>query len=167
MYLLPIMPNMSSEKIDPSQLMDRMIEFGEFEGVNQVIVRGPIRSSERLISVAAGLFPSLTEFDEPSYVIVAGEPEGLKGAPHYHSKIMRLQLDQRIIDLNLPDSSKVSKKNTEICRVKGWPIIAIFFGQYSDTNEAFISLACIAGISPQTALDILKKQSQERLISFQ
>lgn len=161
------MPNMSSEKIDPSHLMDRMVEFGESPIANYFIFEGPLSESERLISVAIGIFPPFSISNKQAYIVVSAHPDDRTNAGYYHTRIRELNLSQRIIDLGIPDFPEDREKFTRECRINGWPIIAIFFGQYADTNEEFTALSCIAGISPQTALKKLKKQSQERLISFQ
>lgn len=162
---------MSREQLTSVGYLQKMSEFGNLrpiDGASNFVISGDIQpDSEWVIDVGAGLFPGISSATDAGVVIVTTIPDDQKSAPYYHSQILRMELPERVKNLGVPDIDTVRQILTQRSLMNGWPTIMITFSHYLDTGKQFVTLQCITGISPQTALNEFQKVSQRRLISFQ
>lgn len=95
---------MSGERIDPQSILERMMKFmGEPEtDVNNYVITGLADNGQLGFHTFVGLYPPLTSSSDPGCVIVEVKRKRL-GAGEVYSKILGLDIPQRIKDLNVVD----------------------------------------------------------------
>lgn len=159
----------SREQLNPQEIMGQIAEFfrlGPEKGINNFIINGPVRDAPIEFTIFAGLYPPHILSPEHTCVIVGNDPEGLTRAPHYHSKILKLQLSERVRQFKIKDIPSLRRGMERWVALNKMPYIAIGFGHTQDTNEEVVLLAFIAGISPETALKEFQDKSKNRLVTF-
>lgn len=133
------------------------------KGVNYFILDGPVRHEATITQVAAALFPPVSELGTPWSVMISTTGEGREATEKYHSKILQLEINDRVRAFDFKDNPRIRAMFMKGCSLKGLPFITISFGRYKKTGDELVMLHSITGISPDTALREFQNKSRSKL----
>ncbi len=154
------------EKPDLLGIAQRIEEFtnqGPENDVSNFVLEGPLQNDATITRVAAALFPPKAAGVDPYCAILTTDPNEKGKMAEYHSRILRLNINDRIQQLHVPDDPMTREIMTQLCNLNGWPVIAIMFARYKRSTDEVIVMHSIAGMSPQTALREFQNKSRERI----
>lgn len=152
------------ESIDSAkQRVQEFIRLTPSQGVSNFVLEGPIHDEDVNTTVFAALFPNpFNEMGLQSAIFTTDSRERGKMA-YYHSRILRLEISERIRNFHVPDDDFYRTVMTGRCILNGWPVTAITFSCYQQTLEEVVMMYTIAGNSPDTALREFQIKSRERI----
>jgi hypothetical protein len=156
------------ESIPAAELLANAVTFaklGPKNGVSNFIIEGPIDTADRNIKVMAGIFPYGSDLIVPGYAIIGTEPQ--PSMVTWNRRILNLQLPQRVRQSGVPDIPLLCELFSKRSAINGWPEILIAFGKYTGSENEFVQLFHIAGMSPQTALRSMRDRARDRLAKLQ
>lgn len=159
----------SIESLSPQRLMERALAFthlGPENYVSNFIIQGPINKADRLISTIAGLYPYTNPMLAPNYAVIGGEPLR-QSAASWNKRIAELQLPTRVRQSGLLDIPQISSAMTAWCASRGLPNVLLAFGTYRGTDQSFIQLFHVAGMTPEYALKQIQDRAYQRYAKLQ
>lgn len=138
--------------------------YMQSEGVNNVILDGPIREEEaRENEVAVGYFPSSEDPQKYGAAVHSPYQELSRNEIiNYYEKIRRFKLTNRIKHMVRGDS-ETEEKCLKRSKINGWPTILLTFGRYKVHGEDCVTMHFIAGMPPDKAMSIIQGHAKLRL----
>ena len=134
------------------------------DGVNNFVIEGEIRESRTMTDMAIAIFPEITGH---SIAAVATSPEMKAETAAFYSRILKLNLSERVKNEDVPDIPSLRGISESRSQLNGWPIIALTFAKYEESGEDVTVLYMVNGISAATALEQLQEMLRERLAKLQ
>lgn len=81
---------------------------------------------------------------------------------YFYGRILSLEIPERIRNLGMvPDSLRRSTTEASLI-VRGLPMITVMFGETPDTRDECVLFTCVAGRTPQSALDLIQQAVRDR-----
>ena len=147
---------------NPRQLFENMTAFaklGVSGGINNFCLVGAV-NVPTLFEDFIGVFPKTDPREPRGYAFISTRTQNPQ---EVYTRILRLDLPQRIVRLRTIEDSTIRKMLELRSARNGMPSIMISLGKARDTGEDVIVLFCVAGISPQKAIKEMKREIRTRL----